>query len=245
MKYKKFNIFKCDKKDLSNFIYLINHEIKNKNKKYNNDLSNLHKYVDKDDINLLRLKCFTKLNSINWKNTMKKILLKNLTLLLGPDLLVQSKINLSIQVPNDKNSILPSHSDSWSSDTPFQINCWIPLTNAFSTNSMFILNKKTTINSFKSISKHDKFKTNKISKKDFINLNFGNYILFNPAFLHGNVENKTNKTRVSINLRFKSVFSPEPDEYHQDRKFGTYYQKFSISENTKFALEIIDTEILK
>ena len=63
--------------------------------------------------------------------------------------------------------------------------------------------------------------------------------------LHGNVENKTNKTRVSLNLRFKSIFSPEPDQYHQDRKFGTYYQKFYISENTKFALEVIDTEILK
>ena len=30
-------------------------------------------------------------------------------------------------------------------------------------------------------------------KKDFVKLNFGNYILFNPALLHGNVENKTNK----------------------------------------------------
>ena len=245
MKNKKFHTFECHKKDLRKFINLINHEIKKKNAKYNNDLSNLHKYVDKNDINSLRLKCFTKLNSINWKNIIKKVLLKNLTSLLGPDLLVQSKINLSIQVPNDKNSILSSHSDSWSSDTPFQLNCWLPLTNAFSTNSMFVLNKKITIKSFKSISNYDLLKKNKISKKDFIKLNFGNYVLFNPALLHGNVENKTNKTRVSLNLRFKSIFSPEPDQYHQDRKFGTYYQKFCISDNTKFALEVIDTEILK
>ena len=38
--------------------------------------------------------------------------------------MMQRNINLSIQFPNDKGSLLPVHSDVWSGDSPYEINLW-------------------------------------------------------------------------------------------------------------------------
>ena len=78
------------------------------------------------------------------------------------------------------------------------------------------------------------------NKNYFVKTNYGEFIIFNPALLHGNVENKTNSTRVSLNIRLKSMFSPEPSNRNPDRRFGTYYEVLKISDNTKFALDYLD-----
>jgi sporadic carbohydrate cluster 2OG-Fe(II) oxygenase len=241
---KSHNLFIGDIKILNPIYAVINKEILKINKDYNLNLADLHKYVTYKKINSLRLNCFQKINSINWNLLIKNFSYESLVSLLGPDLLVQSKLNLSIQMPNDKTSILPAHSDSWSSDSPFQLNLWIPLTNTYGTNSMFIMDSTYTLKIFKEIKKNKKIFIKKPQKKNFIELKKGQYIIFNPGYLHGNVLNKTSHTRVSLNLRFKSLFSPEPNKFHQDRKFGTYYQKFSISNNTKFASQLMQTGVI-
>jgi sporadic carbohydrate cluster 2OG-Fe(II) oxygenase len=236
-----------DKKKFKELTFLkkiIEKKIKKILPKFNNDLSELHKLVNSNKINNIRLKCFHELNSkVKWENILKKICLKEIKEIIGPDILVQSKLNLSIQLPNDKSSILNEHSDIWSADTPFQINLWIPLTNAFKTNSMFILNKEYSLEAFKKIVKKKKYKSIKPKMNEFINISFGKILIFNPALLHGNVQNKTNKTRVSLNIRLKSLFSPEPAK-NPDRQFGAYYKKFVISKNTEFATEVLNTRIL-
>ena len=242
---KKYSIHDYRFKHVNFFIDIINKEIINKNKKYNNDLSELHQFIDKKNINELRIKCFEKINKLDWKKIIKKIVLQELVKILGPDIQIQTKINLSIQMPGDRSSILPTHSDSWSSDTPFQINLWLPLTDAFDTNSMFVLGESVSLKAFKLISKNKKNKLEKPNKEDFIKVKYGNFVIFNPSLLHGNVLNKTRKTRVSLNVRFKSTFSPQPDKYHQDRKYGTYYQDFIRSDNTNFAIKVLKTGILK
>ncbi len=213
-----------------------------------NNLDNLHKIYNKKNINNLRLNIFKKINSkLNWENLIFKMCSDDLFKFLGQDLLIQSKINLSIQMPNDETSVLPIHSDSWSSDSPFQMNLWIPLTNAFETNSMFLFDKKKSLNVFKKISKGELKNINnlKINKKNFFKINFGQILFFNPALLHGNVLNKTNKTRISLNLRVKSLFSPQPNQNHPDRRYGTYYKTFNLSENTQFGIDIIKTDFFK
>ena len=52
----------------------------------------------------------------NYFLTSKKILYK----LVGNELSMQNRINLSIQLPKDKSSLLPLHSDIWSGDSPFE-----------------------------------------------------------------------------------------------------------------------------
>ncbi len=177
---------------------------------------------------------------MKWESLLKKIFFNELRKHLGSDIMVQTKLNLSIQMPNDKSSTLNLHSDCWSADSPFQLNLWIPLTDAFETNSMFIKNINSTMKFIKKVKKDDKIPKNiKPSSKDFIKVNYGQYIIFNPSLLHGNVLNKTKKTRVSLNIRFKSFFSPEPGTRNPDRKYGIYYKIFNLSKNTKFGMKYI------
>ena len=55
---------------------------------------------------------------------------------------MQSRLNLSIQFPQDKSSLLPVHSDVWSGDSPFETVVWLPLVDCYKTKSMFILPPK-------------------------------------------------------------------------------------------------------
>ncbi|MAH99380.1 MAG: hypothetical protein CMA12_08630 [Euryarchaeota archaeon] len=234
---------------LLKFREILINEISNKYPKFDKDLSNLHKYIKYNEVNDLRINLFKKINKSNWEKKLHELLGPDLIKIIGPDISIQTKLNLSILMPNDKTSLLPMHSDSWSADTPFQINSWIPLTNAYETNSMFLLNKNKSLKILNKISKQiiDKDKIIKkipINKNDFVNLDFGEILIFNPTLLHGNLINKTNHTRVSLNIRFKSLFAPEPKN-NPDRRYGSYYKDFLISENSNFALRIIKDELLR
>jgi sporadic carbohydrate cluster 2OG-Fe(II) oxygenase len=241
---KNYTIHRIEKNKLITIKKVIINEIKKTNKNFNGNLNQIHQFIPKKDINSVRLKCFQKINLLDWKKIIKDISLQQLINILGPDLQVQSKINLSIQMPDDKSSVLTGHSDSWASDTPFQINLWIPLTDAYDSNSMFIFDDDYSLRVFSKISNNKKINIKKPKNKDFISIKCGNYVIFNPSCIHGNIINKTSSTRLSLNLRFKSAFSPEPNKYHQDRKFGTYYQNFNKSENTKYAIKVLNTKIL-
>ena len=229
--------------------FLINN-IKKKYKKFNNELSLLHKFVDTKDINPLRMLLFNQINKLDFKNMIDSLLGKDIQSILGEDISIQTKLNLSIQMPKDKNSILPIHSDCFSADSPFQINLWIPITDAFDTNSMYILDEKRTLDVFDKIKKNDIytkqfFNNIKIFKKDFINLKFGQVLIFNPGLLHGNQLNMTKNTRVSLNIRLKSLFTPESGHLNADRKFGAYYKDFKIGKNTVFALKLLKTGLMQ
>ena len=62
-----------------------------------------------------------------------------LDIIVGNELVMQKKINLSIQVPQDDSSLLALHSDVWSGDSPYEVVIWIPLVNCYKTKSMYIL----------------------------------------------------------------------------------------------------------
>ena len=244
------NIYKKNNhSSLTKFKDFICNEIKLFNGEFDDNLSNLHNFIKIEDINNLRISAFTKLNKdLDWKKLIFELIESEVTNLLGQDLLIQSKLNLSIQMPNDKTSLLPAHSDCWSADSPFQLNLWIPLTDAYSTNSMFIWSPEMTINLMNEVKKNNtkplEIDNNQVMEEHFVDLKFGEILLFNPGIMHGNVQNKTNDTRVSLNVRIKSLFSPEPDERNPDRKVGTYYDIFKMSENTKFAIKLLETGIL-
>lgn len=230
---------------LNKFKNILDKNIFVQNPKYDKSLENIHKYINPKNINDLRLKSFRKINnSLNWKKLILELCEYEISSILGTDILIQSKINLSIQMPKDKSSKLSIHSDSWSADSPFQINLWIPLTPAFDTNSMFVFSKYESLKIIKKLKNNKSVNFNNIEKKIkknyFVKTNFGEFIIFNPALLHGNVENKTNSTRVSLNIRLKSMFSPEPSNRNPDRRFGTYYEVLKISDNTKFALDYLN-----
>ena len=69
----------------------------------------------------------------------KQIRAYNLETLVGNELAMQLRINLSIQLPCDDSSLLPVHSDVWSGDSPFEVVVWLPLVDCYGTKSMYIL----------------------------------------------------------------------------------------------------------
>jgi len=205
-------------------------------------LDDLHNHINKDDINAFRLHLFTNLNvNVDWKVEIMNIIGDEIRLLIGPDINIQKKINFSIQMPNDENSTLGLHSDSWTTESPFQLNVWIPMTDTFSSNSMFVLDQDKTFKLTKLISEDNFFiiPKNYFDDDDFLRMHFGQILIFNPSLLHGNITNTTNKTRISVHLRFKNTFAPEVRGY-QDRATGIFYEILELSENTKFGLNYVE-----
>ena len=191
---------------------------------YTKLLNQFHKYIDIKNLNKIRLELISKINS---SNKVRELYFKNarkyLYGLVGNELVMQNRINLSIQLPDDKSSLLPIHSDTWSGDSPFEAVVWTPLVNCFNTKSMYILHNKKYLEfakNFKKFSKKDSdYIFNKI-KKDLIWLKVskGETLLFNQNLPHGNVVNIEGETRWSFNCRFKGIFSP-----YGDKKIGEFF----------------------
>ena len=104
----------------------------------------LHKYINKKKLNEIRLSV---VNGINSDKKFYKSYYRSATEMLdglvGNEIAIQKKINISIQIPNDEKSMLPMHSDIYAGESPFEVVVWIPLTNVKkSSHSMFITSPK-------------------------------------------------------------------------------------------------------
>ena len=208
---------------------------RNKIKKFS--FNNLHKYIEIKDLNKVRLNL---IHSMNKDNNFRKhfFILAKETLfnMVGNELAMQNNINLSIQFPDDVSSLLPLHADTWSGDSPFESVLWLPLVNCYKTKSMFILGQKKYPKFIKAF-KNKKIKSvshlYKTLKKDliFININHGNFLLFNQSLPHGNVVNKTNETRISINCRFKGLFTP-----YARKKLGSFFSPLTVMPASQLGL---------
>tara|TARA_B100000427_G_C15262551_1_gene487197 strand:- start:366 stop:689 length:324 start_codon:yes stop_codon:yes gene_type:complete len=67
-------------------------------------------------------------------------------------------------------------------------------------------------------------------KKDLIwlDVKYGQVVIFDQSLPHGNVVNKEKETRWSMNCRFKSVFTP-----YADKKIGEYYEPITLKAASK------------
>ena len=232
-----------DKKPLiwikDEYIKIIKKEIKKSKKKISKNfdyLNNIHKLIRLADLNNFRLKTIQEINKKpQFAENYYKLAKPFLDCLIGDELAMQQKINLSIQFPKDASSLLEVHADTWSGNSPFELVVWIPLVNCYKTKSMYILPR------YENPSFEKKYKKNKdkqfhifkkIKKKvKWININFGEVLIFNLGLPHGNVVNKEKETRWSMNCRFKNLFSP-----YVDKKLGEYFKPLNLKPMTKIGL---------
>ena len=184
-------------------------------------------YVENNLLNSFRLKIYNKLNkNKKFLENYYKMGRKYIDLFCGNELAIQKKINLSIQLPNDSSSILPIHTDVWSGNSPFELVLWIPLVSVKKTKSMFILSPEQNEYYFKNLKK---FKTaeniyaHARKKIKWLNLKYGQGLIFSQNLLHGNVINKEKTSRWSFNCRFKSLFSP-----YDLKKYGEYFTSINM-----------------
>lgn len=204
-------------------------KILNSKKKVNLNL--LHKKVNYNDLNNFRLELIYYLNKDKaFKYNYFNLAREELYTLAGNELMMQKNINISIQFPGDKSSLLPIHSDVWSGDSAYEINLWVPMVKCYRTKSMYILKPKFK-DKFYGLMKNKKYKSSKkifeLSKPflEWIKIDKNHFLLFNQSLPHGNVVNLENETRVTMNCRFKTLFSP-----YGDKKIGEFF--FPITKRT-------------
>lgn len=222
------------------FVKSIKKNIKiNKKSKTDEELLNfIHKDVNSSELNNLRLKIINEVNqNKDLRKLYYKVAKKYLDILVGNELAMQLRINLSIQLPNDKSSLLPLHSDVWSGDSPYEIVVWLPLVNCYKTKAMYILppNKyNKLINVFldkKSTSSDDIYKKIK-NDLNWVKINYGQVLLFNQCLPHGNIVNKEHETRWSLNCRFKGIFTP-----YKDKKIGEFFEPITLRKISDYGMK--------
>ena len=238
----KLNFIKKKIKKL--IITLLNKEKIKIHPKEKNIFNNLHRYLPKNKLNSFRMRIYNVLNSQKWflKNYFE-VAKDELELICGNELAMQRKVNLSIQYPNDDSSLLPVHSDVWSGCSPFEVVLWIPLENVSKTKSMYILNKKDNDFYYKNFYKFDNSEKlqKKIDKKiKWLNINYGQGLIFIHQLVHGNKVNKTKETRFSFNCRFKSVMSP-----YDKKDIAETFLPIILRPATKFGLMYEDPKTKK
>lgn len=162
--------------------------------------------------------------------------------LLGPDLLVQKNTNLVIQQPNDPN---PSelHRDA-PANSPYEIVMWLPLVDCYGTKAMYVLNREKTEASLAKLSANpenwDGFHDHCLAEGENLAVPYGSVLVFWTGLFHGSRVNREKETRFSLNMRFKSLFSPgglkEPFEF---------FKIFQLSPVTRLGLDFQKTEALR
>jgi sporadic carbohydrate cluster 2OG-Fe(II) oxygenase len=203
-------------------------------------LEKTHKYIPVNRLNTLRLEVYKQLNSLEWfRDAYYEIGKFILDVLVGDELAMQNRINLSIQYPGDNSSLLAIHSDAFSGETPFQVVMWMPLMDVSGTQSMFKIPPKLSFNSIENL--RDFRSTLELqnaheSKMEFVTVRKGEIMIFSPNILHGNVSNKEMISRWSFNVRFKSIWSPYSEIDGNEKKLGSFYVPYRLKPLTKFGL---------
>lgn len=200
-----------------------------------NDGNKTHEFTKPEELNNFRLGRISELNSYPFTKSSYYSLAKSaLHELVGNELVMQRNINLSIQLPGDDSSILPIHADSLQGDSNFEVVLWVPLVDCHGTKSMFFCEKKVSdeakarLDDFKTVD--DLYKHLEPNLK-FMDVQYGEALIFHQGIFHGNVVNETNETRWSLNCRFKSLFSP-----YSDKKLGEFFDPIELRPVTKMGL---------
>jgi len=206
-------------------------------KKGGDSLNNTHKNIVITELNDFRLDVINELNAQFWlREAYYQLAKPYLDILVGNELAMQSRVNLSIQLPEDDSSLLSVHADTWSGDSPFEVVVWLPLVDCFNTKSMYLLPPKSAdslSNNFKLHAQGDSEELfNSIKDEvNWIKINYGEVLIFNQSYPHGNRVNKESETRWSMNCRFKGLFTP-----YRDKKIGEFFEPITLRPVSKIAM---------
>ena len=192
-------------------------------------LNHIHKQVPVAQLNTFRLKIIRGFNAVEeFRSMYFRVARPYLETLVGNELAMQLRVNLSIQLPNDDSSLLPVHADTWSGDSPYEVVVWLPLVDCYRTKAMYLLPPKasdelnqqfarragnTSQGLYQSIQQEVKF----------LDVRYGEVLIFDQGLPHGNRVNEETETRWSMNCRFKGVFTP-----YGDKKIGEFFEPITL-----------------
>jgi sporadic carbohydrate cluster 2OG-Fe(II) oxygenase len=210
-----------------------------------NWLNQVHEYVPVEELNDFRMKMIVGINAEpEFREQYFNLARPYLNTLVGNELSMQLRINLSIQFPGDESSLLPVHADTWSGDSPFEVVVWTPLVDCFGSKSMYILSPQKNKKIEKTFALQTGDSSNDLYQSicddvKWLEVKYGEVVIFNQALPHGNRVNAENETRWSMNCRFKSVFTP-----YGDKKLGEFFEPVTLRAASKAGMEYKLPEIL-
>jgi sporadic carbohydrate cluster 2OG-Fe(II) oxygenase len=203
-------------------------------------LDNAHAKISLDRLNSIRLSIYNELNDLKWfRPTYYHLGRAGREAIVGNEMVMQNKVNFSIQIPGDTSSLIGIHSDSFHNESPFQVVQWIPLCDVAETKSMYIMkpeNNREFAPKFQTLAKKHGVENIFNEYKElftWIKVPYGKVLIFSPNLLHGNTVNHTPETRWSMNCRFKSLFSPYASS---ERKLGDFYLPITTKPMTRVGL---------
>lgn len=201
-------------------------------------LNSLHNRLSSDDLNKFRLAVIAALNAETELRARNYSLARQaLQTLVGNELCMQRRINLSIQMPRDESSVLPIHGDVLNGDSPFEVVHWTPFVDVYGTKSMFILPPEKSAETVGHIAKfkgqgNDALMRAVKADLVWLEIPYGETLLFNQNLLHGNIVNVEGETRWSTNCRFKGVFTP-----YADKKLGEFFEPITLRAASRMGLD--------
>jgi len=201
-------------------------------------LNGIHEYVSIADLNALRMAVIAGINDEPWlRETYYGLARSVLDTIVGNELVMQRRVNLSMQLPNDDSSLLPVHSDVWDGDSPFEVVVWLPLVDCYKTKGMYILPPSANAVHGAALKDFANKTTDDVLAAigpdlDWPELPFGKVLVFTQTLMHGNQINEEPESRWSMNCRFKSLFSP-----FADKPMGEFFEPITIRAATRFGMD--------
>ena len=201
-------------------------------------LNQVHRSVSVAELNALRLAAINAINAEPWtRRAYFEIARDGLELLVGNELVMQRRLNLSIQMPGDDSSLLAAHADVYDGDSPYEVVVWLPLVDCYDSKSMFLLPPQANARAEAAFGRYQSGSTEDLyadveEDLTWIDIPFGHYLLFNQNLIHGNRINREGETRWSMNCRFKSVFSP-----YAGKRLGEFFEPITLRPASRIGMQ--------
>lgn len=199
-------------------------------------LDTLHKSLPANEISDLMNRVSNDLLHTNFYDYFDAIVQEQIVPTIGTDVLIQKFGNLRALIPDqDKiGAVLLFHQGRWVGNGLGLRTIWMPFTDCFESNSMQIMDLKTSRDLTRELAKNiDEWNYSKLDQYCINNswpvtLRPGQAHLFFQEHIHGNIPNRTNKTRISIDIRLL-IRDGQPH-----RKWpGAYFRKLFDRSYTK------------
>jgi len=195
-------------------------------------LNQIHEKVTVAKLNDFRLAIYNGMNAHDWFRPTYYGLGKSIVkTVVGNELAMQNRVNLSIQMPDDDSSLISIHSDAFSGETPFQVVQWLPLVDVYDTKSMFYLppdkNREVwpKLKELAAEGGSDRWFDEVKDHVKWLDIPFGKILVFSPNILHGNIINRVPETRWSLNCRFTGLFTPYASH---EKSLGGFYLPITL-----------------
>lgn len=200
-------------------------------------LETIHERVESDRINGLKTALMARFGQEDRVRLALLALAKPvLDELIGPELAMQRRPNLSVHLSGAGAEALPLHADTWSGHSPFEVVVWVPLVRCQRTQSMYLLERPADAVLRRDLQHRERPDAETLFSQiaavvTWVEVDYGDVVMFDPGLVHGSRPNEEPATRWSFNCRFKAVFSP-----YGDKGLGDYFEPIGLSPVTRVAL---------